>query len=914
MKTVSQGYKAAQASNLIYPVRKVELFRRLTNGSGWEAAAIDVTTEIVRLDRLSWKLDTDALNEYKASNISIEVDNSKRLWDDGSVGRFAGFLRFHSQIRISLGLKVAGADEISPVFTGVIEDAVEDSGMPTLQLDIQSMDQLLEDADADKAAIPVNNELLGIGDGLRAEFELANTPVGAVKEVRVAGEVMRPGTRWTASNLNDPQKKAVIKFETVQPQLAAEVRSDCVVWKRDQQIHNVVNDLLASVPQVQTAAVETVQFDPAAQREILHTCVGDFAPYSLYRALIIPEDEPPAGDGQLTIDAYDTAAKWLAGLNVSRINFDRIKNGIHPRWTSQYEADYEPAQEKSIIEGNYAFPWFEFLPSGTTATLSGSVRTVTHAGGADYVLQNTAEEFNLSRCVCARLRFSSISGTVTLGTMVGQSPFLGAQIEFLNLNQVRVRSAITSANYSVSLTQFHTFRLALTLTSVSAGTWALFVDGTQVLSGTLGAFPSGTSGIRLQSSGSNTFYIDYLRYNGISATPSTGQLTLKVDYGPQLAGLTTFSLITTLGPFFAELQGLASGAQFYHSWSADDLTYSAETAVSNGGNIGSWTNAQSPRYVKFRIAITDTLESLPYGIKRIWLPAIAESPLIDGGSGTVSWDAWKAAIENNNGSVQRFTAAGANSQSGFSFHRALGANDTIISDEFAVSQGFPMPAKMAFITLMNTSGVNLPVHRLSVITLTTRNVLISMANFASRSVLDVIKELARIADFELGMDGMGRFFFRNKAAAAVSLLTLDGSNIEKVQSINPGWDRVFNSIRASFGEFVKTVDSQTEGEAAPTSNQRFGVRPLSVGGGGMLFQTDVDLATVMAKRYFNRYKEPKRRATLTARFMPELELGDRVTFTIPAPRQIGQIFDARIIGVAQDLMNFRTELDLLEVA
>jgi len=88
---------------------------------------------------------------------------------------------------------------------------------------------------------------------------------------------------------------------------------------------------------------------------------------------------------------------------------------------------------------------------------------------------------------------------------------------------------------------------------------------------------------------------------------------------------------------------------------------------------------------------------------------------------------------------------------------------------------------------------------------------------------------------------------------------------------------------------------------------------LSVGGGGMMFQTDVDLATVMAKRYFSRYKEPKRRATLTARFIPEIELGDRVTFNVASPRQIGQPFDARIIGIAHDLMDFRTELDLLEV-
>ncbi|HOX22240.1 MAG TPA: hypothetical protein PLL10_02155, partial [Elusimicrobiales bacterium] len=365
--------------------------------------------------------------------------------------------------------------------------------------------------------------------------------------------------------------------------------------------------------------------------------------------------------------------------------------------------------------------------------------------------------------------------------------------------------------------------------------------------------------------------------------------------------------------FFAELQGAASGVQFYYSWSADDYSYSAETTVSNGGNVGNWTNVQSPRYVKFRIVLTDTLESLPYGIKRLWLPAIAESPLIDGGSGIVSWDTWKAATEANNGSIQRFTAAEASSMSGFSFHRAIGPGDTIISDDFAVSQGFPMPAKMTFITLMNTSGVIPPVHRLSVITLTTRNVLVSMANFASRSVLAVIKELAWLADFEIGMDGDGKFFFRNKSAGAMPVLLLYGSNIEKVQSISTGWDRVYNSIRASFGQFIKTADSVSEGEAAPTSIQRFGVRPLSIGGGSLTYQTDVDLASVMAKRYFSRYKEPKRRVTLTTRFMPELELSDRVTFNIPEPRRIGDTFDARVLGIAHDLMEFRTELDLLEV-
>jgi prophage tail gpP-like protein len=203
--------------------------------------------------------------------------------------------------------------------------------------------------------------------------------------------------------------------------------------------------------------------------------------------------------------------------------------------------------------------------------------------------------------------------------------------------------------------------------------------------------------------------------------------------------------------------------------------------------------------------------------------------------------------------------------------------------------------------------------RETVIDFTTRTVLVSMVNLGTRTVWDVLTELAKIADFEIGLDGEGRFFFRNKSPSASSVVTLGGSNLEKVQSFSPGWDRVFNSIRASFGSYVQEANSTTEGEAAPTSIDRFGVRSLPVGGGSLVFQTDVDLATVMARRYFARYKEPKRRATVSARYMPELELGDRVAVDIQIPRQILQGFDARVLGVAHDLMNFKTELDLLEV-
>lgn len=911
MKQVTQAYKKAQESNLIKPERKIELFRRLNDSFSWDDTPIDITGEVINLDRLSWKLDTQALNEFKASNIRIEVENTKGQWFNNSQ-RFNGFLIFQSKIKLWLGIN----GEIFPCWLGFIDDVIIDSNRPSVTLEVKSIEQLLEMIPASDSAIHINNELVGIGDGIKSEFELSQTPVGEVKEVRVGGEFQRPGTRWSVSNLNDKYKKAIIKFDTIQPEPGKEIRADYIVWKKEQQIHEIVNDLLSLSPFL-SKQVEQVNFNPPAEREIIHTYLTDFESYSLFNARIIADEEPPQNDGQITIDGYDTEQRWKTAIDINRINFKRIKNGITPLWTSQYEADYLPSQEKGIIEGDWTFPWSETLPTGSTATMTDSIRTVTHNGGADYVLYNQAEEFGLSRSICARLRFSALNGRVTLGTMLSQPPYLGAQIEFINLNRLRVRSQTLSNNYNINLTQFHTFQLSLEVTNPSSGIWRLYIDGVQVLSGTLGTLYGGSSGVRLQSTtaSNNTFQIDYIRYNGISSSAASGELTFKIDYGKALSGLTTFALINTLGPFFAELQGLNSGARFYYSWSSDDINYSSETQIQNGENIGNWDNTHSPRFIKFRVILTDTFESMPSGIKRMWLPALSISPAIDGGSGIISWDTWRLIGLNNDGNIQRFTAASTDlTPSGFGFHRSVGNDDLIKTDEYQNSLGFGITQKMCFITLLNTTGINPPVHKASIIRLTTENVMVTMANYGTKSVLEVIKDLAKISDFEIGIDGEGKFFFRNKHRENSPVITLDSSNVISINNVTYGYDWVYNSIRANYGKFSKLCDSFTESEPQPSSITRFGRRALSISGIDILFESDVDLASVMAKRYFNNYKEPKYRITLSVRFMPELDLGDIVQLDLETSgRQMLPQCNAKIIGIAHDLMNFKTELELLEI-
>lgn len=918
MKTVTDLYKDAQQSSLIYPVRKVELYRRLADGSGWEPTPADVTAEVVRLDRLSWKLDTDALNEFKASNIRIEVENSDRRWDDGSLDRFAGFLRFHSKIRISLGLKLGTTEESFPVFTGVIEDVTESSDKPTLQLDVESLDAILRTQSAEAAAIAVTNELLGVGDGVKSDFTTSQFPVGVVKVIRVNGEPIRPGLRYTVSNLNDPSQPAKVSFVSIQPGPGEEIRADYVVWKRDQRIEQVVADLLAIVPQVPVGLIEPVVFDPAASRQILHTLQGDFQGYDLLLAKVAPEDAPPQNDGLITIDPFDAKAKWESGT-LNRINPRRVAGGISTLWTSQYEGDFLPAQEEIEVEGAPGTSWQELQSSPNIASRSvaGGILSVTQAALSDYFLMNNQEDIGPSKSVYARLRVTQITaGRIEIGTVIpGGSPVRGAAMWFETLSSVRIRTGGTEFGpFSVDLTQFHNFRLALTMSSPNLGTWKLFIDGVEVGSGTVGqADPLMFQGIFLHSiaGDGNAFQIDYLRFNGLGPGLPVGNWEKAIDYSVHLPGLVQASLINTLGPFFAEPQGTPANIKYFFAWSADGSSYTPEQELSVGTNIGSFSNADSPRFVKFHVQLTADEQPVLVAVKKLFLPGLAISNLIDAGSGVVSWDTWKATMVAGDGSAQRFTAAAATTSSGFGYYRAVGPSDFIESDDAAQLDNVSAE-KLVFITLLATSGANAPFLRESIINFTTRTVLVSMVNLGTRTVLDVLYELAKIADFEVGLDGDGRFFFRNKDAAGIPVLTLDDSNLEKVQSFSPGWDRIYNSIRASFGSFIREIDSQTESDPSPTSIDRFGVRSLSVGGGSLVFQTDVDLATVMARRYWSRYKEPKRRTTVVARFMPELELGDRVSLSVISPRPVVQVFDARILGIAHDLMGFKSELDLME--
>lgn len=911
MRTVSAAFAAMQKSGDFRPVRKVELFRRLAAGNGWDATAIDITSEVKDLGRLAWKLDSDALNEWKFSNLAMVVDNSARQWDSAGI-RFTGFNLYEAKVRISLGLRLATGDELLQSFTGVIADLPEASAEPTVSLELHSLERVLENADAEKIATLVSNELLGVGDGVKSDFLLSRFPVGWVKEVRVAGVPSRPLIDWALSGTNQ-LSQAKVSFQNIQPGSGQEVRADYYIWPVSLGLHELVGKVLDTLPYIERQTIETVSL-PAFNRRILHTLSADWTNYEKYRVAVKDEPPPPTDDALLTIDPYDAELDWQLAESYSNINFKRLKDGACARWTSQYEGDYLPQQEYQQVEGSSMDPWIQDSAASSQTVLN-SVFTSDQSSGVYRVL-NLRSGSGADASLSVRTRMERLGGSSSVSFLVRAAGYnAGAVIHFDSLSGVRIRTFNSNSGLiSVDTTQWHVYRLDIHGTGYGTGTYNFYIDGVFKASGNLNevyVLEWGRSYLfhAFRASGDARFQVDFSRMNHAGQFPATGSLTQRVDYSSSLAILVVRGMITTMGPFWAELEGTAGGVRYYFSW-WDGMSWSAETEVSNGGNLGSWTTGNVPLAVRLRMQITDTQETNQSGVKRLWLPAIAASPEIDGGDAE-SWDKLETGQALNNGNLYRWSHV--SGIYGDPFIRPVNLPGNLITSDDDYKTAFGVePRKMRFIFLLNTSGILPPMLNSNLITLRTKSITLLFANVGGRSVLSVIKELAELAAFEFGFTGEGKFFFRSRQPSGSPVLTLDDSNVLSVEDLRPGWDRVYNLVSATFGSYTATISPETEGEANPHSIDRYGARRLQVGGGSLAFQTDADLATVLARRYYSAYKLPKRCVSLTARFMPELELGDKVLYTLARPRQVGQAFEARVLGISHDLMAMKTELELLE--
>jgi hypothetical protein len=221
----------------------------------WEAAwtRIDVA-DLVSVSPITWKLDTDSLNEFKVSNVSIVLDNSYNKWSvfnpygffaQDSASPVYGYEPYLTKFQIRAGYELnSGTDELITLFTGVYVDHVEDSENKQIQLEVHGLEELLLNKKAERIATTVTEENAGSGNNVTTVFNTANSGVGGITEVSVAGIKKIEGSDYTVSQLNSASQTGKVTF-AVAP-VTGTIRISYFYWAQNQSFSATVSALLTA--------------------------------------------------------------------------------------------------------------------------------------------------------------------------------------------------------------------------------------------------------------------------------------------------------------------------------------------------------------------------------------------------------------------------------------------------------------------------------------------------------------------------------------------------------------------------------------------------------------------------------------------------------------------------------------------
>jgi hypothetical protein len=289
MKTVSTAFKEAQKAPSTVSVRRISYKRRYwvesSHAYTWESSwTVLPENEIVSVSPITGKLDTDKLNEFKISNVNLVLKNERRQWKGGKRGGYFGstytypngFEPYWTKFKIESGYEVAGVATYVPLFVGVATGFSTSSASDTVQVEVQGLEALLINANAENVSTIVDYENMGTGNGSNKDFTTVHPGVGIVKNVYLNGISKKPGPDYSISQLNDPALGAKISFTTA-PGSGVVVTITYRYWKQDVKIESIVKDLLteAGIPSI-NQIVDNVILSAGVITKQIETSQADF--------------------------------------------------------------------------------------------------------------------------------------------------------------------------------------------------------------------------------------------------------------------------------------------------------------------------------------------------------------------------------------------------------------------------------------------------------------------------------------------------------------------------------------------------------------------------------------------------------------------------------------------------------------
>jgi len=247
----------------------------------------------------------------------------------------------------------------------------------------------------------------------------------------------------------------------------------------------------------------------------------------------------------------------------------------------------------------------------------------------------------------------------------------------------------------------------------------------------------------------------------------------------------------------------------------------------------------------------------------------------------------------------------------------------------------------------NTAQTLTPIIYSWTVGYTRSSIVIPLVKMQGLSCLAALEQLAQMACYEIGFDAQDQFIFRPRNTSLSPVAEINSKNVIAFTNMSDGADRIFNRIVAEYGNYRTVADPTSEGDTAPTSQDKFGVKELSIQAGNFLLEEAADLAIAVAPTVYEYTSKARRRVSIDARFDLRLELGDRVlanynednisilwrwgdsfikyvastlnvNYKYYANNDLTSEFlllgvDMRVEGIELDLDNWKTRYDLVEV-
>lgn len=283
MRTVPESIKLA-LNDASLPIKKrILLYRRVWNADTeryeLQSAAVDITHLLVEAGSIKLALDTDEVDKWDASNVTLTFNNDLNCFKEGLAGGlFENAVLWGSKLvyLIEPGGKDAPQEQIA-VFTGYVYSSpvLRDNGNQ-IELTVTSSLDALEYVSAEEFCLSKTDEAAAAVTSANEkdqgkEFATLETGVGYIDCVKYGADlanaqILAPGNDYEISDTNQYAGPAVVKLKFT-PTEGYRMWLSYRYWHKDMKIEDIVSALL-DLARVEKRNVEKAGFSTKAEEMI----------------------------------------------------------------------------------------------------------------------------------------------------------------------------------------------------------------------------------------------------------------------------------------------------------------------------------------------------------------------------------------------------------------------------------------------------------------------------------------------------------------------------------------------------------------------------------------------------------------------------------------------------------------------